>query len=176
MNFIHADLPEPWRMFVQEKVLFDMDPEKTGILPCRVFAISSYPEQTLSFTIEVRGAIFSDIPPHLLTTTNFDNPLDLRDLCYHHNPSGRFVIIQHRFLRAKGFAWCFFKKRDLWLQGEYQFTIDWYEDNLLAHLVILRNGQVAAVPSHKIMFRRGKKPPKLPEYKKLKHEWVLGNP
>ena len=80
-------------------------------------------------------------------------------------------ICVHRFEALAGPMQAYFRRRDLWLAGTYQWTIDWYEDNRLAHLIALENGQFALLPSHKVKF--GDTERSLPPYRKLHAEWKV---
>lgn len=164
---IHKDIPSPFKAKVAERILYNMDLSRIDLLNCNVFAISSYKNYALTYSIELNGAIFSNIPGHIFGKEF----LELKDISYKNCPSNKISIIEHNFLKNKN-AWCFFKHKKIWLSGIYKCTVDWYNDNELVHIIHMNNGSIASLPSHKILFVKDK-PNKLPDYKKLKQEWAL---
>lgn len=164
---------KPINAWVEEKVLYNEDPNITSWAPCKIFACSIYKDNTITFEILLdNGAVFSYVPPHRLSTINPNNnsiKLGLSDLVYCNVPNGYISIVSYDALKGK--CWAYFKSIDQWLTAQYLTTIDWYTDNLLVHLISLENGQLACLPSHKILFSDtfGK----LPNYKKLKIKWSL---
>lgn len=172
---VHVDIP-PLSLRVKKPLLYGDDRTYDGeLVPCRAFALSSYPGCAPTFQILVDdGAVFSYVPPSALHVARppaapapDHAPLELRDLVYHNCPDGDVAVAT--FDALVGRVLCFFKHRDLWIGGEYHFTVDWYHGNDLLHCVSLDTGQLAFLPSHKIKFGGGE-PGFLP-YKKLRNEW-----
>ena len=170
---IHYDLPQPIPGFVDRKLLFDLDPEISGILPCQIFSLASYPQEALTFQILLPdGSLFSYVPLHLLyhkpPETQF--LLELNDLLYHNSPDSVLCIHRFEWLNQDRVN-CFFKRQQLWLNGDYLFTVDWYCGNDLLHLIRLQNGQFALLPSHKVKFLNGE--PQFQPFKKLHATWKV---
>ena len=171
LDRVHVDIPH-LALSVRKEVVYGGDPKHAGeFLSCRAFAFSSYPGSAPTFQICLDdGAVFSYVPPSALfdLARRRDPELSLADLVYHNCADGDVAVTT--FSGLTGEVLCFFKHRDLWLKGEYRFTVDWYRGNDLLHCVTLENGQVAFLPSHKIKFARGAAPGFQP-YKKMRNEW-----
>ena len=88
-------------------------------------------------------------------------------LCYNNCPSEEMSLNYFTFLNGK--ADVFIKEYGIFVKGEYQFTLDGCNDNILLHLVILENGQFVFMPSHKILFQDNPQGlTELPKYKAVK--------
>ena len=118
------------------------------------------------------SAVFSYVPPSGLIelSQRRDPQLELSDLVYHNCPDGDIVVNSHEGLR--GPVSCFFRHRDLWMDGLYRFTVDWYRGNDLLHCISLDNGQTALLPNHKVKFGSGLGPGFRP-YKKMRNTWSV---
>jgi hypothetical protein len=171
---VHVSIPRMMAR-VEDRVLFDDNPEVTGWTPCRILAVSSYPGHSLTFQILLdNGSLFSYVPPHRLRfdTSNeeIQTRLDLKDLVYFDCPDDVVEVIELDSLPAHCRA--YFVNRDLWMDATHLFTIDWPLGNHLLHAVGLENGQLALLPSHKVLFG-SKVTDTLPPYKKLHATWTV---
>lgn len=170
---IHYDLPQAISGFVDRQLLFDLDSDIDGTIPCQIFSLAAYPQEALTFQILLKdGSLFSYVPLHLLYHKPLEaaEPLELADLVYH-NCHDSFVCL-HRFeLLGHDSVNCFFKHKNLWLTGEYLFTVDWYRGNDLLHFIELHTGQFALLPNHKIKFLNGE--PQFQPFKKLHATWKV---
>lgn len=170
---IHYDLPQPISGFVDRKLLFGLDPDMSGILPCQIFSLATYPQEALTFQILLQdGSLFSYVPLHLLyhKPPETQSLLELSDLLYHNCPDSVLCIHRFEWLNQDRVN-CFFKHRQLWLSGDYLLTVDWYGGNDLLHLIRLQNGQFALLPSHKVKFLNGE--PQFQPFKKLHATWKV---
>jgi hypothetical protein len=172
-SHVHAEIP-PIKTHVRAEYLYNMDSARVGELrPCTAFAISSYVGQAPTFQILLGdGAVFSYVPPNALVDPDrrAEPTLELGDLVYHDCKHTEISVHDVGGLRGEVLA--YFKKRDLWMKGEYRFTVDWYTGNEMLHCIALANGQFALLPSHKIKFgdhEQGFEP-----YKKIRREWRVG--
>ncbi|MEE3717646.1 hypothetical protein V2H45_12975 [Tumidithrix elongata RA019] len=170
---IHYDLPQLISGFVDRKLLFDLDGQTEGILPCQIFSLAAYAQEALTFQILLEdGSLFSYVPLHLLyhKPPEAINLLELEDLVYHNCPDSTLCI--HRFERlSRDVVNCFFKRKQAWLVGDYIFTMDWYCGNDLLHFIQLHNGQFALLPNHKVKFLNGD--PHFQPFKKLHAIWKV---
>ncbi len=170
---IHYDLPQPISCFVDRKLLFDLASECEGMLPCQIFSLAAYPQESITFQILLEdGSLFSYVPLHLLyhKPPETSDLLELVDVVYHNCPDSTLCI--HRFEHLRGDRVnCFFKRRQCWLSGDYLFTIDWYSANDLLHLIQLHNGQFALLPNHKVKFLNGEL--RFQPFKKLHATWKV---
>ena len=166
---VHVDI-KPIKAYVHESVLYDEDLTKQDFIECTIFAVSSYKEESVTFGIILKdGSVFFYIPPHKLTINKDKLKYELKDLVYHNCVDDEFVVNYYSFLQKK--VSVYLKNEDNWVSGEYQFTIDWYKDNGLLHLIILDSGQFCLMPSHKVKFNGGEK--KFVFYKKIHSTWKI---
>lgn len=171
MPTCRVEIP-PIKAYVKETFLYDMDPQKTELLPCFLYGVTSYPGYTLTFDIWLRdtGGTFAFMPLHALQATR-EKPsvtLDLEDLTCRNCPDPEIAVSSSEFLKEKP-VYAYLKRRNLWMLAEYILSVDWYKENELVNIVRLENGQFAALPNHRLLF--GKKLDKLPDYKKTHGAW-----
>jgi hypothetical protein len=178
---VHISFEKGMPAWVHEGILYDMDPDKQGLRECQIVGLSSYAEQTLTAQILIKedgagfNTVWSDVPLHLLFNENSKPKvcLTLQDLVYYENPDIHITFTYYPDL-ARGPTWAFLKQRSEWQRGTYLGTIDWYQDNLNAHLISLDNGHFACLPQHKIQFNRETCPQQdLPAYRKTRQAWGL---
>lgn len=172
---VHAEI-KPFKAYVYEKFLYDMDESKIGLIKCQVFGVSSYPGHMLTFTILIpeTGATFCYIPLHALHATKSvdrEKLLPPEELQVANCLEADVSVISYEYLRAKR-ATGFFKNKTLKLSGDYLFSIDWYKQNDLWHVARLETGQFCALPNYRMLFgvTEGDK---LPDYKVMHSEWIL---
>mgnify|MGYP000952064791 CR=1 FL=1 len=135
-----------------------MDPAFEGKTePCTVFAVSSYKGHYPTFKILLKnGSLFDYIPAHalLVGTTSPVHNLTLGDLCYFKACPDMNITVNVHATLAGSFCKrvCWMPRTAAWINiTQYICTIDWFQDNHNAHLVVLENGQVAFVPNHKVL-------------------------
>jgi hypothetical protein len=153
-----------------------MDTSKKGLLPCRVFAVSSYPGHMLTFQVLVEDKfIFSYIPVHALTNDYVAKELPDKQATYFNSPSCDLTV--HIFNDLLNKRCVVFDRAGNQIDSGagYCMTFDWHNDNQLCHLVIV-NDNYMLWPSHKLIFLDDKikdEDIKLPAFKKLHQEWRL---
>lgn len=156
-GFVSVSLPE-LTVYVNESILYNLEAPSEVWVKSKLIGLSCVPGNVPVFTLLVSDAyVFSDIPPHFirLHAQSVEDPLDLQDLVYCNCPSGTYAIQSFDSLKArKAHVW--FKNAHRVVSGDYWFTVDFFEDNGLFHVLKLDNGQIACMPSHKIQF--GKAP------------------
>jgi hypothetical protein len=165
---------EPIRCAVKEEFLYNQARGHGSFAKGMIFALSSYKGHALTVQVLFKnGGVFSYLPLHALVSPRRYSPekvqLEARDLVYHDCHDEEVCIHDYRALH--GPVQCYFRRPDLWLEGRYLLTLDWYRGNDLLHLIKLENGQFCALPSHKVLF--GKKERSLPEFAKLKQIWTV---
>lgn len=171
---VHAPI-YPFPVWVDNRVLHDMDPTVTGWTRGRAYAVNSYKGHAPTFEVLLEnGAVFSYVPAHMLWW-KWLNPGDSRpekyeakDLTYALCPDGTITVNAYDLLVGEKCK-AYFVRPGVCENALYLFTVDWVDDNLLLHAVALDNGQVALLPSHKVLFGKGTE---LPKYKKLHQEWT----
>lgn len=174
-SMVDIELPKPFEGFVETRALYNMDDSKTGLTPCKIFALTSYKDRAPTFKILLEdGSLFSFVPFHTLYHYNpdfiQDMPiLDMQNLCWRNCPDYEIALTSPRFLQGR--VNCYFLHRDLWMGGEYIASIDWHKDNLIMHLVKLDNAQFTILPSHKVKFHEGDRT--FIEYRKLSQCWQV---
>lgn len=167
---VHCDVA-PFPVRVDARYLYDMDPAREGEwVDASVFAVSSYLGHAPTFQVlTAEGAVFSYLPAQALRHGDGGGVvLDGPELVYHDCHST--PLVAHRYEALATPARAFIRQRSLWLGAAYHCTLDWYEGNDLLHLLLLDNGQVALLPSHKVLFGDGAADA-LPRYRKLHAEF-----
>ena len=160
---MNADIP-PLKVWIEGKHLGLKDGYEHGY----AFAIQSYKGRALQFHVLLEsGAHFRHVPLHWLLHDVSDrqcNPLPLSLLqlwdCFSYRP----VVTTFDLLKSSQCD-CILKNEDI-QQGTYWFTVDWLPDsdaesgfllqpdqNKCAHVIMLDNGQVAALPTNRIVFK-----------------------
>lgn len=169
---VHATFTSPFQVWVDNRVLHDMDPTVTGWTPGRAYVVNSYKGHALTFEVLLNnGAVFSYVPAHMLRWVSPEtatHAFEAKDLTYALCPSDTIVVNAYDLLVGEKCK-AYFVRPGVWENALYLFTVDWVDDNLLLHAVALDNGQVALLPSHKVIFGNGTE---LPKYKKLHVEWT----
>lgn len=160
---MNADIP-PLKVWIEGRRLGLKEGYEHGY----AFAIQSYKGRALQFHVLLEsGAHYRHVPLHWLLHDLNPRLPDIHQLhllqlwdCFSYRP---LVTV---FDLLKGYQCdCILKNEDV-IQGEYWFTVDWLPDNesesgfLLqpdqnkcAHVIMLDNGQVAALPTNRIVFK-----------------------
>ena len=160
---MNADIP-PLKIWIEGKHLGLQEGYEHGY----AFAIQSYKGRALQFHVLLEsGAHFRHIPLHWLlhnvesgSTNKLSLPLLQLWDCFSYHP---IVTV---FDLLKGYQCdCILKDENV-VQGTYWFTVDWLPDsesesgfllqpdqNKCAHVIVLDNGQVAALPTNRIVFK-----------------------
>ena len=160
------------KAFVQKKFLYDMDEMKTGYESCVLVGIVTYPNQTPTFHVVTEtNSIFSDIPFQAIRFKPIDieNELELSELVYNNCKTLEIDVFTLDYLKNCNPV-CYFRKKELWINGEYLFSVDFFTGNDLFHVIKLSNNQIAAVPNHKVNWNGDKS---LPDYKKSHQTWKI---
>jgi hypothetical protein len=172
---VHADLPalaEP--LWVRAEFLYGQDPSRIGeFVPCTPISISSYPGEVPTFQVRLTdGAVFSYLPPSALVNTAQPRwravEVGLEDLAYHNCVDEKVVVHVHAGL--VGQCMVLLKHANLWIEGVYMFSVEWWTGNQVLHAVLLQNGQLALLPHHKIKFGSDHEPAFKP-YRKIRSIW-----
>ncbi len=165
---------DPIRCWLDAEYLYDMavapgDSQRRAT----IIGISSYPGSVLTFDVLIDecGGLFHYIPISAVSLSENSPRRTVEELAYHDCPSGRFEVTTIDYLKLVRKCWAY--KGDQKEEASYVFTVDWYENNLLLHVITLQDGRFAAWPSHKISFLK-KPPEKLPDYKKLRKDFSVG--
>jgi hypothetical protein len=147
-----------------------------GCYAAEILWVDLYVGSVPTFTVKIieegdaYGCIFAYIPPHGFKTIKNKKISLLEDLVYHNCPNEIAWIGDLCMDRAHVLV--FDKDYKPWINGEYLFTIDWCESNVLLNVVELENGFIAFQPFHKLKFGNSKKiTEKLPDFKKMKQMW-----
>ncbi|MFN9114116.1 MAG: hypothetical protein ACK5XN_28955 [Bacteroidota bacterium] len=160
---MNADIP-PLKVWIKGSCLGSQEEYEHGY----AFAIQSYKGRALQFHVLLEsGAHFRHVPLHWLLHDVSDRQrlslslplLQLWD-CFSYRP---VVTV---FDMLKGYQCdCILKDENI-VQGTYWFTVDWLPDsdaesgfllqpdqNKCAHVIMLDNGQVAALPTNRILWK-----------------------
>ncbi len=173
---VHADLA-PMTAWVDTRVFHNMEGEP-GWTKVKLFGLACLPGRVPCFeVITPEGYIFSDVPPHLLRwkepVGEESFPLELAHLVYLNCPSTAFALAHFPYLaERKNFA--YFRGPGRYLEATYWFSLDFYRDNNWVHALRLENGQIAFLPSHKLVVPANGVLPqghKFPDFQRLRVEF-----
>lgn len=170
---VHADLPTT-TVWVNDAIFYNLEKESTAWVKCKLFGITCIKGRVPTFEIITSdGYVFSDVPSHMVRLQ--ENPaeaqFDLPDLVYNNCLSEHFAISLFPELEQKT-AFVLLKSLNQYVSAKYWFSLDFYQNNNWFHCMKLNNGQIAFIPSHKILFGAAGKLPdnhEFPRYKKLRH-------
>ncbi len=135
-----------------------------GLTPGRIVSIDSYPNQIPTFTwISDSGHVFCNLPP-----SAFAEPgLGLENFCDFHCPSLDFEIKE---LPIEGPGWGVVGEKTIRWKS-YWMTVDWTDDNWLAHLVVDFDDRLVWIRNSK--FQVGGEKLNLPDWDKQRESWKL---
>lgn len=174
---VHAGL-ETMTVWVKEDIFFDLETNTDKWVKCKLFGITCLAGRVPTFEIlTADGYVFSDIPPHMIRWKESPDSVqyELQDLIYNNCLSEDFVVSEFAELKSR-VAYVFLKGQKQYLQGQYWFSLDFYKNNNWYHAMKLENGQIAFIPSHKIVFSTDgklKENHEFPKYKKLRKEFKV---
>ena len=172
---VHASLPRT-TVWVDSAVFYDMTVASKWV-KASVFGITCLPGRVPTFEVlTAEGYIFSEVPPHLIQwKEDVTDALPLASLVYNNCLSLNFSLSHFEAL-AERKALAYFKEENRYLDAQYWFSLDYFENNNWFHCMKLANGQVAFLPSHKLVFPAGGSLPeghKFPQYLKLRQEFKV---
>jgi len=160
---MNADIP-PLKVWIEGKHLG----LKKGYEHGYAFAIQSYKGRALQFHVLLEsGAHFRHVPLHWLlhnvgarSTNELSLPLLQLWDCFSYRP----IVTVFDLLKSYQCD-CILKDENM-VQGTYWFTVDWLPDsesesgfllqpdqNKCAHVILLDNGQIAALPTNRVVFK-----------------------
>jgi hypothetical protein len=172
---VHAGL-DFVTVWVDSAVFHNMETESAWV-KAKIFGITCLPGRVPTFEIlTTEGYVFSDVPPHLVRwKEKVEDPLPLESLVYNNCLSRTFSLAVFPALRERrGYA--YFRNEARYVAAAYWFSLDFYQDNNWFHCLKLENGQLAFVPSHKLVFPPDGVLPEghqFPKFQKLRQEFVV---
>lgn len=172
---INYDLPARIKGYISNKYLYDMDETKTGATACEIIGFSTYAGHAITLIVMLEdGSVFWYLPFNAFNVYEYSNTtsLDLQSLIYHNCPEGKCSVTKLNNLPTEVSVFIRNGIGRGWWKGEYLATIDWYEGNDLLNLVLLDNGQLAALPNHKLKFGE-RATQSFKDYKKLHATWKV---
>ena len=172
----HISISPPIKAWVKKHVLYNMDTQFSNYNElCEIIGVSSYKNNSPTFIINVNGAIFYYVPPNLIfNKADYKETTSLKNTCYNNCPSEKFFLYKLDSLLNKK-IYSYFKHIGKWRSGKYLFSLDWPDDNIVLNCLSLDNGWFSFTPNHKMLIS-DKEPKNLPNYKKLKREWIVPKP
>lgn len=176
MVYIHASVPEPIRALLRKEYLYNRKVGHGEFVAIQIIGVSSYKNEVLTFDIlvEENGGLFHYIPPTAIVFREDAPEYPLSDLAYENCLGEDIAVFALDALKSKKLTLHPSKAERLEkIRGQYLFTVDWPEDNILHHVIRLENHCIAIYPSHKILFGEAGFHSDLPQWKKLRYDWVV---
>lgn len=165
---LNANIPT-FKAWVKRSFLTDGKEEDTdeNLEEAYVFAITSLKGHAIYFCAMLNsGAFYRFLPIHALLTVPQlpEKSYSLEELCLWDAFSNNPIVTIFDYLK---FHECYAVLRNKeQVAGEYMFTIDWLPDNAIEtgliyqldqnkcmHIVELSNGQLAGIPSNRLLFK-----------------------
>jgi hypothetical protein len=162
---MHANIPIT-QVLVKNKFLYDLD-NVEGFTEAYLFGVKSEHQRALCFHGMLKtGAHWRGLPLHALwwKEPETDHEYSLEHLQLWDCFTEKIQVIQWDYL-ASHECECFLRTKD-GVSGTYLFTIEWLKDsnpdtsftgipeqNKCAHVIALSNGQIAALPTNRILFK-----------------------
>ncbi len=173
---VHAPL-DVMTIWVKQDIFYDLETNTDEWVKCKLFGLTCIKDRVPTFEIMTEdGYVFSDIPPHMIRWQLTDDvQFDLKDLVYNNCLSEQFCISEFPELKAR-YAFVFLKEQKQYIKGSYWYSLDFYQNNNWYHCIKLDNGQIAFMPSHKIVLSVQDKLSEqhvFPQYKKLRHVFTV---
>jgi hypothetical protein len=162
---MHGNTPTV-QVFVKNKFLYDMD-DVDGFTEAYIFGVKSERQKALCFHAVLKtGAHWRGLPLHSLwwKMPETDHEYSLEQLQLWDCFTEKIQIIQWDYL-CNYDCECFLRTKNA-VSGKYMFSIEWLKDsnpdtsftsipdqNKCAHIIALENGQIAALPTNRILFK-----------------------
>lgn len=158
---MNADIPY-LRCFVRREFIADT----AGHEEAYAFAVQSVKGRSLGFHCMLKsGAHYRNVPLHAICLNQHAAPQEISNLCYWDCFTNTPVVTVFDYLRDHECMAILPGRR---CAGVYLFTVDWLPDsaerpgfvmqpdqNKCAHVIALNDGNVAALPTNKIVWRDG---------------------
>jgi hypothetical protein len=123
--------------------------KEEDLTPAQVIGISSYTQQPLTFHLLIEDAyLYSDVPACMIFQKPC-SPIKLTETLCPGYSINHFVFESFKNKKLAAYD----KGLNIWVQGLYLCSIDFYEDNELLHLVRLDRGQYGFFPNHKVNWK-----------------------
>ena len=151
-------------------------PKEKGLTEGYIFGVKSMLNRPMHFHFQsCLGAIFWQMPISAFASDekydkiSEDEEKRLSILQTWDCQANNIAVTTFSFLQNKRVdVFCRDKK---YRSGKYIFTIDWYKGNDLLHLITLKTGRFALLPSHKIKFDSEEL--KFEKYEKIRDTWKV---
>lgn len=162
---IHFPIPQPIKAYLAPGLIDSQERKVT------LQGVCVYPGTAMSFYgLTEEGALYVDIPPHMLNLNPNVVAGDLARHVFRNNPNGQAIV---QTMAGLGRARIFHRDRSFLTMGHYVTTIDWADDNWMMHLVVTDAGQMMFWPHHKILWNH--ETGNLPEgFRKVRQTWSVG--
>ena len=168
MNLVHATI-DYTTAYVNDSILYNLETETSQWYKCKIIGLSCNKNVVPTFHILVDDKyMFSNVPPSFINLkSDIDMSYPLTDLIHKNCVDNEFSIHKFEHL-SKSTSMVYIKSKDIYINAEYWFTIDFYNQDEWFHCMKLNNGQIAFLHSNKIVFNHSdSKDHKFPEFKKL---------
>lgn len=143
-----------------------------GVHDVQIIGVSSYAGQAPTFLVMTKeGALYADVPGHLLNTSNMTDGYKLHQVVYRNCPSSNCWVGK---LGALQTAQVFDREHQYMGTGRYIATMDWPDDNWMMHIIQMETGSFEGYlivwPHHHILWNTHSRT--LPTgYRKVRETW-----
>lgn len=160
---VHCDI-QPFLTYVRSEFLYSLKEGFGYFTPGAVFAVSSYPGETIKFQVMIDDKIlFSNVPVCALANSKTAPKILEEDCVYDVCPPGDIIVNQYEYLVSVEHCAVWERDGTLWRKGIYVFTVEWIDTRTQYHLIELEDGNYVFWPNDRITWGDDV-PEKFPEY------------
>jgi hypothetical protein len=172
---LFADL-DPIKVLVKREYLQNFEGGQGQYVTGTLQSIWAYASHQPTFTVLLEdGTIYSYLPAAAFTASPLpcSENLGSKAACGVYSPSDSFVLYRTKMFDAR-IAICFSPSKEYLGIGEYIFSIEWPNDNEVAHFMCVDKASYCFVANHKMLLLPEVPTivPSLPLWKKLRDEWT----
>lgn len=135
----------PFRTYVRSEYLYSLEEGFGYFTSATVFAISSYPNETLKLQLITDDSkiLFNNVPVSALANDRAATRLDEEGCVFSACPDEHAIMVQYEYL--SGIEHCGVWKKDgtFWQKAMYLFTIEWPNSKQQLHFLELEDGNYA---------------------------------
>lgn len=156
----NADIT-PFLTYARAEYLYSSNESAHYFTPATVFAISSYPNQSLKFQILADDKVMMNNIPICALANSKDAPRITEEECvYYVCPNEYVVMNKYEYLAALGECGVWKKDNAFWQKGMYMFSVEWPNTKIVLHLIELEDGNYILWPNEKLTWAETEELPK----------------
>lgn len=159
------DIP-PFLAYVRSEYLYSLEEGFGYFTPATVFAVSSYPNETLKLQLIADDKVmFPNVPVCALANSRTAPKIEEEDCVFDVCPDENITIAQYDYLTTVEHCALWKKDGSFWQKGIYLFSVEWPKTKSQFHFIELEDGNYSFWSNERMTWGEDI-PEKIPEYKK----------